>query len=217
MTLFVLTAPVEKKTISSFSADAAGGAEQAVQRMRGSISMEEKTTERHRCPAFEAAMRKLSARMRTEQEIRQFLRKAEYSVDETEAAIAELKSYGYLHDERYCREYFLYAKARGKADARIVRELAQKGIFAETARNVIEDLRAEEAEDEGRTVDDHAAALAVGRKMLRNQWDDGKTVDDRFLARVGRRLAGLGYDSSVIYDIFGKLRQDERDRREAER
>lgn len=179
--------------------------------------MEEKTTERHRCPAFEAAMRKLSARMRTEQEIRQFLRKAEYSVDETEAAIAELKSYGYLHDKRYCREYFLYAKARGKADARIVRELAQKGISAETARNVIEDLRAEEAEDEGRTVDDHAAALAVGRKMLRNQWDDGKTVDDRFLARVGRRLAGLGYDSSVIYDIFGKLRQDERDRREAER
>ena len=162
-------------------------------------------------------MRKLSARMRTEQEIRQFLRKAEYSVDETEAAIAELKSYGYLHDERYCREYFLYAKARGKADARIVRELAQKGISAETARNVIEDLRAEEAEDEGRTVDDHAAALAVGRKMLRNQWDDGKTVDDRFLARVGRRLAGLGYESSVIYDIFGKLRQDERDRREAER
>ena len=86
-------------------------------------------------------MRKLSARMRTEQEIRQSLRKAEYSVDETEAAIAELKSYGYLHDERYCREYFLYAKARGKADARIVREIAQKGISAETARNVIERQR----------------------------------------------------------------------------
>ena len=179
--------------------------------------MEEKTTERHRCPAFEAAMRKLSARMRTEQEIRQFLRKAEYSVDETEAAIAEPKSYGYLHDERYCREYFLYAKARGKADARIVRELAQKGISAETARNVIEDLRAAEMQDGGEIAEDRDAALAVARKMLRGQWEDGKTVDDRFLARVGRRLAGLGYDSSVIYDIFGKLRQDERDRREAER
>ena len=154
-------------------------------------------------------MRKLSARMRTEQEIRQFLRKAEYSVDETEAAIAELKSYGYLHDERYCREYFLYA--------RIVRELAQKGISAETARNVIEDLRAAEMQDGGEIAEDRDAALAVARKMLRGQWEDGKTVDDRFLARVGRRLAGLGYDSSVIYDIFGKLRQDERDRREAER
>lgn len=164
--------------------------------------------------AAEAAMRKLSARMRTEWEIRDFLRSAEYPTEEIEAAIAELKSYGYLHDERYCREYFRYAKARGKADARIVRELTQKGISSETARNVIEDLRAEAAEDDGRTMDDRAAALAVGRKMLRDQWDDGKPVDDRFLARVGRRLAGLGYDSGTIYDILGKLRQDERDRRE---
>lgn len=163
--------------------------------------------------AAEAAMRKLSARMRTEWEIRDFLRRAEYPAEEIEAAIAEMKSYGYLHDERYCREYFRYAKARGKADARIVRELTQKGIPSETARNVIEDLRAEAAEDDGRTMDDRAAALAVGRKMLRDQWDDGKTADDRFLARVGRRLAGLGYDSSTIYDILGKLRQDERDRR----
>ena len=164
--------------------------------------------------AAEAAMRKLSARMRTEWEIRDFLRSAEYPTEEIEAAIAELKSYGYLHDERYCREYFLYAKARGKADARIVRELTQKGISSETARNVIGDLRAEAAENEGGAADDRDAALAVGRKMLRNQWDDGKPVDDRFLARVGRRLAGLGYDSGTIYDILGKLRQDERDRRE---
>ena len=164
--------------------------------------------------AAEAAMRKLSAHMRTEQEIRDFLRDATYPAEEIEAAIAELKSFGYLHDERYCREYFLYAKARGKADARIVRELAQKGISAETARNVIEDLRAEAAGDDDVAADDRTAALAVGRKMLRNQWDDSKPVDDRFLARVGRRLAGLGYDSGTIYDILGKLRQDERDRRE---
>ena len=109
-------------------------------------------------------MRKLSARMRTEQEIRQLLRKAEYSVDETEAAIAELKSYGYLHDERYCREYFLYAKARGKADARIVRELAQKGISAETARNVIEDLRAAEMQDGGEIAEDRDAASVRSSK-----------------------------------------------------
>ncbi len=165
--------------------------------------------------AAEAAMRKLSARMRTEWEIRDFLRSAAYPAEEIEAAIAELKDYAYLDDERYCREYFLYAKARGKADARIVRELAQKGISAETARNVIEDLRAEAAGDDDAAADDRAAAIAVGCKMLRNQWDDGKPVDDRFLARVGRRLAGLGYDSSTIYDILGKLRQDERDRREA--
>ena len=162
-------------------------------------------------------MRKLSARMRTEQEIRQFLRQAEYSVDETEAAIAELAGYGYLNDERYCGEYFRYAKTKGKADRRIVQELTVKGISAELARNIIEDLRAAEIQDGGEMAEDRDAALAVARKMLRGQWEDGKAADDKFLARVGRRLAGLGYDSSVIYDIFGKLKQDERDRREAER
>ena len=179
--------------------------------------MEEKTTERHRRSASEAAMRKLSARMRTEQEIRAFLRQAEYGADEIETAIAELAGYGYLNDERYCGEYFRYAKAKGKADRRIVQELTAKGIAAELARNVIEDLREAEAQDGGEITEDRDAALAVARKMLRGQWEDGKAADDKFLARVGRRLAGLGYDGSVIYDILGKLRQDERDRREADR
>ena len=162
-------------------------------------------------------MRKLSARMRTEQEIRDILKRTAYDDEEIEATIAELVGYGYLNDERYCGEYFLYAKARGKADARIVRELAQKGISAETARNVIEELRAAEMQDGSGMAEDRDAALLVARKMLRGQWEDGKAADDKFLARVGRRLAGLGYDGSVIYDILGKLRQDERDRREAER
>lgn len=73
MTLSALIVPAERKTISSFSADVADvadGTEQAAQRMRGFISMGEKKAERRRCSASEAAMRKLSARMRTEQEIR---------------------------------------------------------------------------------------------------------------------------------------------------
>ena len=136
--------------------------------------MEEKKAERRRCSASEAAMRKLSARMRTEQEIRDILKRAAYDDEEIEAAIAELVGYGYLNDERYCGEYFRYAKLKGRADRRIVQELTAKGISAELARSIIEDPRAAE-------------------------------------------LAGLGYDGSVIYDILGKLRQDERDRREAER
>ena len=49
MTLSALIVPAERKTISSFSADVADVAdctEQAVQRMRGSISMEEKKAEK---------------------------------------------------------------------------------------------------------------------------------------------------------------------------
>ena len=174
--------------------------------------MEEKKAERHRCSASEVAMRKLSARMRTEQEIRDILKRAAYDDEEIEAAIAELVGYGYLNDERYCGEYFRYAKLKGRADRRIVQELTAKGISAELARNIIEEMQ-----DGSEMAADRDAALLVARKMLRGQWEDGKAADDKFLARVGRRLAGLGYDGSVIYDILGKLRQDERDRREAER
>ena len=179
--------------------------------------MEEKKAERRRCSASEAAMRKLSARMRTEQEIRDILKRAAYDDEEIEAAIAELVGYGYLNDERYCREYIRYAKLKGRADRRIVQELTAKGISAELARNIIEELRAAEMQDGSEMAADRDAALLAARKMLRGQWEDGKAADDKFLARVGRRLAGLGYDGSVIYDILGKLRQDERDRREAER
>ena len=98
-----------------------------------------------------------------------------------------------------------------------MQELTAKGISAELARNIIEELRAAEMQEGSEMAEDRDAALLVARKMLRGQWEDDKAADDKFLARVGRRLVGLGYDGSVIYDILGKLRQDERDRREAER
>ena len=158
--------------------------------------------------AFDAACRKLAARMRTEKEIRLHLKKLGFDDETTEAAVAELKNFRYIDDERYCREYFKYAKAKGKADARIVMELAEKGISRETARNVIEDVR--DTEPEYRS--DRQLAYETGLKLLHKQFEEGKEVDQKFLARVGRRLAGLGYDSGTIYSVLGKLRQDGRDK-----
>ena len=60
-------------------------------------------------------MRKLSARMRTEQEIRDILKRAAYDDEEIEAAIAALVGYGYLNADRYCGAYFRYAKLPGRA------------------------------------------------------------------------------------------------------
>ena len=60
--------------------------------------------------------------------------------------------------------------------------------------------------------DDRALAMEIGEKMVRQQRENGKDRDEKFFARVGRRLAGLGYDSGTIYSVLGKLRQDERDR-----
>ena len=43
-------------------------------------------------------------------------------------------------------------------------------------------------------------------KMAQNQTELGKPVDQKFLARVGRRLAGLGYDSGTCYYVMGRVK-----------
>lgn len=172
--------------------------------------------------AFDAGCRKLSARMRTEKEICDFLKQNGFGEGAADEAVAMLKEYRYLDDERYCKEYFRYAKAKGRADGRIVKELAVKGVSLELARNAIEDARCEAEAERGAAgtsdffeqpqTDDRTLAMEIGEKMARQQCENGKDRDEKFFTRVGRRLAGLGYDSGTIYSVLGKLRRDERNR-----
>ena len=113
--------------------------------------------------AYDAACGRLACRMRTEKEIRDFLETAGYETGEIAEAVSDLKNFGYIDDARFCEEYFRYAKQKAKADARIIRELSQKGITAEFARNVIEDVRVDaEAEFE----DDETSAMKTAAQML---------------------------------------------------
>lgn len=187
--------------------------------MKSSLSDKDKERENERERVLEkarqAALRKLSARDRTEKEIGDFLREAGCSAEEVAKITEEFREWGYLDDEKYCRRYFEYGRSRGKASARIIKELAMKGISAERTRSVLEAMK-EEAEDSrgpresagGQYKDDKSTALSVGMKMVANQVEAGKPVDDRFLARVGRRLAGLGYDSGTCYYVIGKIRSE---------
>lgn len=177
--------------------------------------------------AFDAACRKLASRMRTEKEIRLHLKKLEFDDDTIDDVVSNLTEFGYIDDEKYCVEYFKYAKTKGKADARIVRELVEKGVTRETAKNVIDDVRESVAkmqrdmtENDGESTEfgltdyrtdeypsDSRLAYEIGLKMTKSQLEEGKEIDQKFIARVGRRLAGLGYDSSIVYNILGKLRE----------
>lgn len=177
--------------------------------------------------AFDSACRRLASRMRTEKEIRQHLTKHEFDNDTIDEVVSNLTELGYINDEKYCAEYFKYAKSKGRADARIVRELVEKGISRETAKNVIDDVRESAtegqrhmSENEGELLgfdsadyitqeypSDSRLAYEIGLKLAERQLEEGKEIDQRFLARVGRHLAGLGYDSGIVYNILGKLRE----------
>ena len=144
--------------------------------------------------ARQSALRKLAARERTEKEILDYLREAGCSTDEASEIIAEFKSW----------RYYEYARNKGRASARIARELMQKGISMEMCRQVLE-----ECGEEGHG--DRQSALEVGMKMAYGQIELGKTVDQKFLARVGRRLAGLGYDSGTCYYVMNMIKSSSRE------
>ena len=117
--------------------------------------------------ARERALKKLSTRERTEKEILDFLCGEGCTSVESKEIVAEFKEWGYLDDERYCRRYFEYGRSKGKAAARIIRELVQKGISADKARDVLSDMN--EESDGGKWEDDKCAALSVGMIQVNRQ------------------------------------------------
>lgn len=149
-------------------------------------------------------VRKLSFRMRTEKEMRDFLAEEELSGDEAESIIEYLFECGYLNDERYALEFYLMNKRKGKATARIKREALLKGISSEIFERM---LLAVLDDDEYRKeiIPDYDSALNTALKMKKNRLEDGKPLDEKFRARVARRLDGLGYGSEIIYRVIEKM------------
>ena len=187
--------------------------------------------------AFSAACRKLSTRMRTEKEIADYLKELDFTEEAISEALTELADCGYINDKKYAFEYFKYARRKGWAMQRIRHELAVKGIGAGVIEEVKDEIEqavdeavaaqaavADGADELGASgclgefaeelpeLDDTPVAREVARKMARNQLADGKDVDEKFMARLARRLAGLGYSSSVIYGVSKEIREYERER-----
>ena len=100
-----------------------------------------------------------------------------------------------MDDSDYCLRYFDYAFAKGRGILRIKRELEEKGVDSQTIQIALEDYEPEESEF------DRAAEQA--EKIVQ-----GKEIDDRLLAKIGRRLGSMGYASHVIYQVIGKYMRD---------
>jgi len=119
-----------------------------------------------------------------------------YSRDESDAAVEELRERRYLDDARVCASYVRRAAAAGKGTARIRTELLQKGAL----KADIDKALAEYTEEDG-TGEAERARAAVSGMRCENEKD---------AARIGRKLASLGYPPHIIYDILGELRRNER-------
>jgi len=157
----------------------------------------------------ETALRFLEHRARTAYEVKAHLLSKGFSGEETAETLRYLEELGYLDDAGYCREYIRYGMRKGRGPLRLQSELAEKGIDAALVRSLLEGDFDRQAEKE--------AAMRVVTKALKSDGgvayegepDSEKAggPDEKTVARIGRKLASLGYHTEVIYEIIERLRK----------
>ena len=158
--------------------------------------------------AFDRAAGYLAVMPRTEKEIREYLKKKEYSQQEIDEAAEKLQEYRYLDDVAYGVSFIRQAAAKGWGRSKIDRSLMDKGVSRSDCEAAWDQL-AEDADggtDAAKLFDEKKRALEIAVKMTRQHLGEGKELDEKFLARVGRRLAGQGYSADTVYFVMNKLR-----------
>ncbi len=75
---------------------------------------------------------------RTEEQLRQKLKQKSYSDDVVEQAIAYVKSFGYVDDEKYAR-HFVENRKFSKSKPEILALLSQKGLQREVIESALEE------------------------------------------------------------------------------
>ena len=155
-------------------------------------------SERPQPSAYERAVGFLTRRAHFSAELERKLRQRGYPDEEIAAALARLRSEGYLDDAALARE-FVAAKATrsgiGKARARA--DLARRGLGAEVARDAAEAALPQ---------DDLQDAREAARRWGRTHRPDA--------AALGRHLQRKGFSTRAIVRILQDLGEDAPDLQE---
>ena len=161
----------------------------------GSIVTEEELSQLQlageRQTALDKALTHIAASMKTERDIRDFLRRKGYLQDVADYVVGKMKGYGYLDDEAYARAY---AESAGKRKgSRLIRmELKRKGVSDQAIAAAL---------SEG--VDEGAAAKAALEKYLR-----GKKPDEKTLRKAYAHLMSRGFDYDTARSALAGMRSD---------
>lgn len=140
----------------------------------------------------EYALRLLSFKDRTENEIRKKLSEKGFGEEEVEEVIVFLKEYGYVNDLRYAEKFISDAvKIKKWGHNRIVSELLMRGVDKETILLKMEDSE----EDEGEIITDE----------IKKRFKNADFSDRRVKMRVYSYFARRGFSSSDIYKAMNSV------------
>ena len=153
-------------------------------------------SEKNKKPAIDAAADYLANRPRTVEEVRTKLKDKGYEQEEIESAIANLVEFKYLDDYSYCKMYFEYGYTRHRGGKRLIRELVEKGVNEQQAKTALEDYVYE------MQVDEYKDALEIARREA-----EDKIIDEKLIARIGRKLDSRGFKMDDIYKVMSEVRR----------
>lgn len=148
--------------------------------------------ESEKLTALDKALFHITATMKTEQEVRDYLKKKGYLSDVCDYVIERMKAQGFLDDAAYAAAYAEHAGAR-KGKRLIAAELKRKGIADGDIESALETLTGEEE-----------SAKTVLEKYLRGKPLDRKTLQKAFSYLIGK---GFGYETARA--ALGSLAEEE--------
>lgn len=134
------------------------------------------------------AMHLLEKKDRTEEELRKKLMMGDYPPELVENAIAYVKSYHYIDDERYARTFVRLNQER-KSIARLRFDLSARGI----AKDIIEIALEEENETEPED---------LIRRLLEKKQYDPKQASLQDKQKMYRFLMGRGFSCNEIKHVL---------------
>lgn len=137
--------------------------------------------------ARERCLYLLKARDRTEQELRRKLKEGYYPQEAIENAVAFLKEYRFVDDEKYCREYIrVYGGKRSRRQLEF--ELRNKGLSPEAVEGFLEE----------NPVDEESQIICYLRK--KGYEKDVTPVKEK--AKLASALVRKGFSFDQIYRVM---------------
>lgn len=100
--------------------------------------------------AFRHGLRYLTRVNHSTFELKQYLKRKEYSAEAIDSAVTELQKFGYLNDVDFCRKFIDYQRRRRPVGANYLRnQLQKKGISKEIIIQMLQDCGAMEDDLDG--------------------------------------------------------------------
>lgn len=143
--------------------------------------------ENEKSKAMSRVTKYIGSSLKTQKQIRDYLRKKEYSDDTIEFVMSKLVEYNYIDDKKYAQAYVLtYGKKYGKL--KLISQLKAKGVSEEIIECVLEDNKVDSIE-------------SVASKYLKN-----KVMSYKVCQKLFRFLYSRGYEFDEINSYINKLK-----------